>query len=64
MRYLCVVFTLLTESFHMLFMLITVTFDLIQVLGLKRKNAVADCVIIYDNDNDSYDEYVNGNDNV
>ncbi len=64
MRYLCVVFTLLTESFHMLFMLITVTFDLIQVLLLKRKNAVVDCVIIYYNDNDSYDEYVNYNDNV
>jgi hypothetical protein len=48
----------------MLFMLITVTFDLIQVLLLKRKNAVVDCVIIYYNDNDSYDEYVNYNDNV
>jgi len=45
----------------MLFMLITVTFHLIQVLWLKRKNAVVDSVIIYynDNDNDSYDEYVN-----
>jgi len=37
MRYLCVVMKLLTESFHMLFMLITVTFHLIQVLWLKRK---------------------------